>query len=179
MAKTANNTKKKAASRLVTPTDLSGNSGAGNRRCAERPGGGCLCALLQDQEFPLARLGGPHFRDYHLLFDDQASEISPPSTIWRNGCARLAPAPSIRSARSPGRQTIKDNDKPFVSPAEMLRELMADTKSVIKAMRAAHEVADRHGDVATASILENFIDAAEKRTWFLFEASRSASGGGH
>ena len=56
---------------------------------------------------------------------------------------------------------------------------MADTKTVIKAMRAAHEVADKHDDVATASILENFIDAAEKRHWFLFEASRSGDGTGH
>ena len=61
----------------------------------------------------------------------------------------------------------------------MLRELMADNKTVIKAMRAAHEIADGHGDVATASILENFIDAAEKRNWFLFEASRTGTGGGH
>jgi starvation-inducible DNA-binding protein len=61
----------------------------------------------------------------------------------------------------------------------MLRELMADNKTVIKAMRAAHEIADKHEDVATASILENFIDQAEKRNWFLFEASRSGDGSGH
>jgi starvation-inducible DNA-binding protein len=61
----------------------------------------------------------------------------------------------------------------------MLRELMADNKTVIKAMRAAHEIADKHDDVATASILENFIDAAEKRNWFLFEASRTGTGEGH
>ena len=77
------------------------------------------------------------------------------------------------------RQTIKDNDKAFVSPGDMLRELMADNKTVIKAMRAAHEIADKHEDVATASILENFIDAAEKRNWFLFEASRTGTAGGH
>jgi starvation-inducible DNA-binding protein len=71
------------------------------------------------------------------------------------------------------RQSIKDNDKDFVEPADMLKELMEDNKSVIKAMRKAHEIADKHEDVATASILENFIDQAEKRNWFLFEASRS------
>jgi starvation-inducible DNA-binding protein len=76
-------------------------------------------------------------------------------------------------------QTIKDNDKDFVSPGDMLRELMADNKTVIRRMRAAHEIADKHDDVATASILENFIDAAEKRNWFLFEASRTGTGGGH
>ena len=76
-------------------------------------------------------------------------------------------------------QTIKDNDKDFVSAEDMLKELMADNKTVIKAMRATHEIADKHGDVATASILENFIDQAEKRNWFLFEASRKGDGSGH
>jgi starvation-inducible DNA-binding protein len=76
-------------------------------------------------------------------------------------------------------QSIKDNDKDFVAPAEMLAELMNDNKQVIGRMRAAHEIADKHDDVATASILENFIDQAEKRNWFLFEASRTATQGGH
>jgi starvation-inducible DNA-binding protein len=76
-------------------------------------------------------------------------------------------------------QTIKDNEKGFVTPADMLAELMSDNKLVIRRMRAAHEIADKHGDVATASILENFIDQAEKRNWFLFEASRRGGGSGH
>ena len=69
-------------------------------------------------------------------------------------------------------QSIKDNDEPFVAPDDMLRELMADNKAMAAAMRKAHEIADKHEDVATASLLENFIDATERRTWFLFEASR-------
>jgi len=176
MAKTSK--PKKAASRLVTPTDLSGNAvpeiaDALNGLVAD------AYALYSKTKNFHWHVSGPHFRDYHLLFDDQAAEVF--ATI--DDLAERVRKIGARTIHSIGeiarRQTIKDNDKPFVSPAEMLRELMADNKSVIKAMRAAHEVADKHGDVATASILENFIDAAEKRTWFLFEASRSGSGGGH
>ena len=71
-------------------------------------------------------------------------------------------------------QRIEDNDEDFVAPLDMLRELMNDNKAVAKAMREAHEVADKYDDVATTSLLENFIDQAERRTWFLFEASRTA-----
>ena len=71
------------------------------------------------------------------------------------------------------RKTIADNDEDYVAPREMLLELLADNKAVAAAMRAAHELCDEHKDVATASLLENFIDATERRTWFLFEASRT------
>ena len=76
-------------------------------------------------------------------------------------------------------QRIKDNDKSYVSPIDMLLELMNDNKAQIHGMREAHDIADKHEDVATASLLENFIDEAEKRCWFLFEASRQAERGGH
>ena len=76
-------------------------------------------------------------------------------------------------------QTIEDNDADFVAPADMLRELMADNKAVAAAMRKAHKVADDHEDAATAGLLETFIDATERRTWFLFEAARNTEDGGH
>ena len=76
-------------------------------------------------------------------------------------------------------QSLEDNDAPFVGPNDMLRELMADNKAMATAMRKAHEVADKHEDAATAGLLETFIDAAERRTWFLFEASRGADKSGH
>ena len=74
---------------------------------------------------------------------------------------------------------IQDNDEDFVTPLDMLSELMADNKASIQTMRAAHKLADAHEDVATASLLEQFIDGAEKRTWFLFEASRGLDRSGH
>jgi len=76
-------------------------------------------------------------------------------------------------------QTIEDNDEEFVPPAEMLRELMNDNKKVAADMRKAHEICEDHDDPATASLIENWLDQTEKRTWFLFEASRAAGEGGH
>ena len=76
-------------------------------------------------------------------------------------------------------QGIDDNDESYVSPGDMLRELVADNKSVVEAMRACHELCDKHDDVATASLLENFIDQAERRLWFMFETSRTADTSGH
>jgi starvation-inducible DNA-binding protein len=76
-------------------------------------------------------------------------------------------------------QGIKDNDEEYVSPGDILRELMADNKAVVSAMRDCHEICDEHDDVATASLLENFIDQAERRLWFMFETSRKADDTGH
>jgi len=76
-------------------------------------------------------------------------------------------------------QSIEDNDADYVSPGAMLRELMNDNKAVIARMREAHELCDKHDDVATASELEVFIDGAERRCWFLFEASHTADRSGH
>ena len=76
-------------------------------------------------------------------------------------------------------QRVKDNDEDFVEPGDMLCELMADNKATVENMRKAHKLADDHEDVATASLLEVFIDEAEKRSWFLFEASRGADRSGH
>ena len=76
-------------------------------------------------------------------------------------------------------QTIDDNEDDFVPPSEMLRELMNDHKTIVKFMREAHGICDGHEDIATASLIENWIDEAEKRLWFLFEASRSADREGH
>ena len=76
-------------------------------------------------------------------------------------------------------QSLEDNNERFVGPNDMLRELMADNKAVAAAMRKAHKVCDEHDDVASASLLEIYIDETEKRTWFLFEASRKADATGH
>src|SRR6202000_1723687 len=170
--------KSKATPRLQTQTDLSGNA---IPEIAEALNGlvADSYALYTKTKNFYWHVSGPHFRDYHLLFDDQATEIF--ATI--DDLAERVRKLGARTIHSIGEiaklQTIKDNDKDFVSPGDMLRELMEDNKAVIKRMRAAHDVADKHEDIATASILENFIDQAEKRNWFLFEASRNSDGGGH
>lgn len=119
-------------------------------------------------------VSGPHFRDYHLLFDEQASEIFATVDALAERVRKLG-ASTLHSVGEIARlSSIEDNDKDHVTPADMLVALMNDNKTVIKRMRTAHKIADRHEDVATASILENFIDQAEKRNWFLFETGRRA-----
>lgn len=163
---------------LDTPTDLS--------EAAVRDISRALNGLLADA-FALYvktknfhwHASGPHFRDYHLLLDEQAEQIFA-STDELAERVRKIGGTTLRSIGDIAKhQSIKDNDATFVAPNDMLRELMADNKAVTQAMRKAHEIADNHGDVATASILENFIDATERRTWFLFEASRDLDVSGH
>jgi starvation-inducible DNA-binding protein len=168
----------KSSNRLDTPTDLSGNATPEIAQALN----GCLAdafALYMKTKNFHWHVSGPHFRDYHLLLDDQASEIYATTDDLAERVRKIG-GKTIHSIGEISKlQSIKDNNKDFVSASDMLAELMADTKTVIKAMRAAHDVADKHEDVASASILENFIDAAEKRHWFLFEASRSGDGSGH
>jgi len=168
----------KSSARLDTPTDLSGNATPEIAAALN----GCLAdafALYMKTKNFHWHVSGPNFRDYHLMFDEQATEILATTDELAERVRKLGGS-TLHSISEIGKlQTIKDNNKAFVSASDMLRELMADTKTAIKAMRAAHEVADRHDDIATASILENFIDAAEKRHWFLFETSRSGDGSGH
>ena len=124
-------------------------------------------------------VSGPHFRDYHLLLDEQGEQIFATTDELAERVRKIG-GTTLRSIGHIAKlQTIPDNDEKFVAPGDMLRELMNDNKAVAKAMREAHELADKHEDVATASLLENFIDDAEKRTWFLFEASRTADSSGH
>lgn len=117
-------------------------------------------------------VSGPHFRDYHLMFDEQGTEIFGTTDEIAERVRKIG-GNTLRSiAQISKRQTLSDNEAEFVPPREMLRELMADNKAVVRAMRKAHDIADQYNDSATTSLLETFIDAAEKRLWFLFEASR-------
>ena len=168
----------KSSTRLDTPTDLSGNATPEIAAALN----GCLAdafaLYLKTKNFHW-HVSGPHFREYHLLFDEQATEILATTDELAERVRKIGGRTIHSIGEIAKLQTLKDNNKELVSAADMLQELMADTKTTIKAMRAAHEVADKHEDVATASILENFIDAAEKRHWFLFEASRTGTDSGH
>ena len=116
---------------------------------------------------------GPHFRDYHLMLDEQATQIFATTDPLAERVRKLGRR-TLRSVGEIGKQTrIADNDQEFVSPLDMLLELMGDNKAMAKSMRDAHEVCDSHKDVASASLLEVYIDETERRTWFLFEATRS------
>jgi starvation-inducible DNA-binding protein len=124
-------------------------------------------------------VSGPHFRSYHLLFDEQSEQIAETIDELAERVRRIGGTTLRSIGHIAELQRIKDNDADFVPPGDMLRELMNDNKAMIHNMRKAHDLADKHDDVATASVLETFIDAAEKRCWFLFEASREHDQSGH
>ncbi|WP_420969030.1 Dps family protein [Bradyrhizobium sp. B120] len=117
-------------------------------------------------------VSGRHFHDYHLLLDEQSDAIFATTDQLAERVRKLGGA-TLRSIGDIAKhQTVKDNDEDFVPPREMLRELMEDNKHMAAAMRKAHKLADDHEDSGTAGLLEAFIDETERRTWFLFEASR-------
>ena len=163
---------------LQTPTDLSDD--------AMQSISAALNALLADT-FALYvktknfhwHVSGPHFRSYHLLLDEQADQIEASIDVLAERVRKIG-GTTIRSIGHIAQlQRVRDNDEDMVLPGDMLCELMADNKAQIHNMREAHKLADEHEDVATASLLEVFIDEAEKRCWFLFEASRGADRTGH
>jgi starvation-inducible DNA-binding protein len=156
---------------LATPTNLDTN--------AVRDLSGALTTLLADF-FALYvktknfhwHVSGPHFRDYHLMLDEQADQIFGVTDAIAERVRKIG-GTTIRSIGQISRQQrILDNDADFVTPLDMLAELRQDNLQLTASMRETHGLCDEHGDVATASLLEVWIDEAERRTWFLFEASR-------
>jgi starvation-inducible DNA-binding protein len=169
---------KKPAPALDTPTDLSDNAVKAMSATLNVVLADAFALYLKTKNFHW-HVSGPHFRDYHLMLDEQAAEIFATTDELAERVRKLG-GTTLRSIGHISKlQTLKDNDADFVAPLDMLRELMADNKAVAHSMREAHDLADEHEDVATASLLETWIDATEKRTWFLFEASRSADKSGH
>lgn len=156
---------------LQTPTDL---PSAATREI----GGGLTIALadtfalyLKTKNFHW-HISGPHFRDYHLMLDDQAAELLATTDPMAERVRKLG-GTTIRSIGHVARlQRVTDNDAPFVSAEAMLAELREDNTSMARRLRELHGLADEHDDVATASLIENWIDEAEGRAWFLFEATR-------
>ena len=158
---------------LTTPTDLGSN--------ARRDITGALNAILADT-FALYlktknfhwHVSGPHFRDYHLMFDEQAAELLASTDDIAERVRKIG-GTTIRSIGHIGRlQRLADNDADYVTPEDMLAELADDNRTTIIALREAHSLCDEEGDVATASLIEVWIDQAERRAWFLFETSRQA-----
>jgi len=118
-------------------------------------------------------MSGPHFRDYHLLLDEQSEQIFAMTDDVAERVRKIG-GTTLRSIGHIARQQrVLDNDADYVSPLDMLAELRDDNKQLAASMRETHNLCDERGDVATASLLENWIDEAERRTWFLFEATRT------
>ena len=168
MSKTKSN---KGSHNLDTPTDLSQAavdkiSASLNTLLAD-----AFALYLKTKNFHW-HVSGRHFRDYHLMLDEQSDAIFATTDQLAERVRKLG-GTTLRSIGQIGKfQTIKDNNENFVPPRDMLRELMEDNKHIAAAMRKAHKLADDHDDSGTAGLLETFIDETERRTWFLFEASR-------
>src|SRR5215468_10906705 len=157
---------------LDTPTDLEANAVEEISQALNGLLADAFALYLKTKNFHW-HISGPHFRDYHLLLDEQAEQIFATTDELAERVRKIG-GTTLRSVGDVARhQSIKDNDAQFVAPNDMLRELMEDNKAMAAAMRRAHGVAEKHADTATAGLLETFIDATEKRTWFLFEASRT------
>jgi starvation-inducible DNA-binding protein len=118
-------------------------------------------------------MSGPHFRDYHLLLDDQAGELYETTDPVAERVRKLGGGTLRSIGQIAKEQRLSDNDAGFVTPADMLAELRDDNARLAAYMRETHAMCDEYNDVATASLLENWIDEAERRVWFLFETGRS------
>jgi starvation-inducible DNA-binding protein len=123
-------------------------------------------------------MSGPHFRDYHLLLDEQAEQIFATTDDIAERARKIG-GTTLRSVGHVARlQRISDNDADYVTPEDMLAELRDDNRQLISLLRETHDICDEHNDVATASLIENWIDESERRAWFLFEATRRADSSG-
>jgi starvation-inducible DNA-binding protein len=123
-------------------------------------------------------VSGPHFRDYHLLLDEQGDQLFNTTDVIAERVRKIG-GTTLRSIGHVARlQRVTDNDADYVTPLDMLAELREDNSRLAARMRETHSVCDEHGDVATASFIEIWIDEAERRTWFLFEASRAGETAG-
>ena len=157
---------------LHTPTDLKPKgvqeiSGALNVLLADM-----FALYLKTKNFHW-HISGPHFRDYHLLLDEQGDQIFATTDAIAERARKLG-GTTLRSTGHICRlQRVLDNDADFVTPLDMLAELRDDNKQLVANLRETHGLCDEHGDVASASLLENWIDEAERRAWFLFEATRA------
>jgi starvation-inducible DNA-binding protein len=163
---------------LETPTDLSEDAVQEISATLNALVADTFALYLKTKNFHW-HVSGPNFRSYHLLLDEQAESIEKSIDPLAERVRKVG-GTTIRSISHIAKlQRVADNNDDFVMPGDMLCELMADNKAMVESMRKAHKIADEHDDVATTSLLEVFIDEAEKRSWFLFEASRGADRTGH
>jgi starvation-inducible DNA-binding protein len=175
MSKLTESDRKKAAEERVRPLATPSDLGA----AAQRDIAGAMNAVLADV-FALYvktknfhwHASGPHFRDNHLLLDEQADQLFAMTDAIAERVRKLG-ARTITSIGHIARlQRVSDNDAPYVEPSDMLAELLEDNRALTSRLRAAHTVCEEHRDVATTSLIEVWIDETERRAWFLFETSR-------
>jgi starvation-inducible DNA-binding protein len=163
---------------LATPTDL--------KQAATRDISAAMNAILADVYALYLKtrnfhwhMSGPHFRDYHLMLDEQAVQISAMADPIAERVRKLG-GTTLRSIGHIARtQRVSDNDAEYVEPIDMLAELREDNTMLAGNLREAHKLCEEHHDVASASLIEIWLDETERRAWFLFEASRHGDSSGH
>jgi starvation-inducible DNA-binding protein len=161
---------------LATPTDL--------KPAATKDIAGAMNAIVADVYALYLKtknfhwhMSGPHFRDYHLLLDEQADQLFAMTDAIAERVRKIGGS-TLKSVGHVGRlQRVKDNDADYVEPQDMLAEVREDNKELASRLREAHNVCEEHRDIATASLIEVWIDETERRTWFLYEAARQGPAG--
>ena len=169
MSDNAAKTRKQAD--LKTPSDLGSNAVKDIAAALTTLLADVLALYLKTKNFHW-HMSGPHFRDYHLLLDEQAEQIFAMTDDIAERARKIGGTTLRSSGHASRLQRLKDNDVDFVTPDDMLAELRDDNKQLIGFMRETHDLCDEHNDVATASLIENWIDETERRHWFLFETTR-------
>jgi starvation-inducible DNA-binding protein len=161
--------------RLGTPTDLKAEATRDISAALEPLLADVFALYVKTKNFHW-HMSGPHFRDYHLMLDDQSDQIFAMTDPIAERARKIG-GPTLKSIGDIARKKrIADNDADYVDPKDMLAELGEDNRQLVAEMRQVHDVCDEYGDVATASLLEVWIDESERRAWFLFEATRGGEG---
>lgn len=170
--------KSNPVSRLCTTSDLSAEGITRIQQALNPLLADVFALYLKTKNFHW-HLSGPHFRDYHLMFDEQGDQLFDMTDAIAERARKLG-AQTLHSIGEISReQRIRDNDEPYVDPSDMLNELRENNLELLGFMRDAHEICDKYEDVATASLLENWIDETERRIWFLFEAQQDTDSSGN
>src|SRR5438067_17409 len=157
---------------LDTPTDLSRDAVAAISEELRKMLADVFALYLKTKNFHW-HMSGRHFRDYHLLLDEQSDQIFAMTDDIAERARKIG-GTTLRSIGQIAReQRILDNDAEYVEPQDMLAELRSDNQQLTMGMRRVHELCEGYGDVATASLLENWIDQTERRVWFLYESGRT------
>ncbi len=155
---------------LAVPTDLGGNSVKAVTAGLNRLLADTFALYMKTKNFHW-HMSGPHFRDYHLLLDEHSDQIFAMTDPIAERVRKIGGITLHSIGEIAKNQRIMDNDAPYVTPQDMLAELREDNGNLVKELRAVHETCDDAKDVATASLLEVWIDEGERRAWFLYEAS--------
>ena len=159
------------SNRLATPTDLKSNEIKDVASGLNTVLADSYALYLKTKNFHW-HVSGPHFRDYHLMFDEQAAAILATTDAIAERVRKTGNT-TLRSIGDIGRhQTLKDNDADYVAPADMLKELRDDNLALVETLRVLKDLADEAKDNATSAIVDEWTDAAEERAWFLFEAAQ-------